>query len=251
MDISDNPNTITENLIQRSGISVGMRVLDLGCGNGETSRLLAKVVGSTGEVVGVDLNESSLAEAREKLDSEGYENHQFVNVDISSFNKELGVFDAVFGRRVLMYVKDQERVLESLGLLLKSGGIFAFQESDSTIVPSSSHPLPLHEKVNGWVWSTVAAEGGNIKTGFLLPSLLESCGYQVKSVRAEAILQGQNLHYPLSTVVKAILPRIIEKGVATADEIDIDSLENRLLYEKKGNKVFVGDLVFSVLAVKL
>ncbi|GAB3097848.1 methyltransferase domain-containing protein [Aestuariicella hydrocarbonica] len=251
MKVLDNPNTITENLIANSAISHGMRVLDFGCGNGETSKLLAKAVGESGEVVGVDINENAVIQAREKLTLEGYKNCRFIHTDISDRLEKLDYFDAVFGRRVLMYVPDQNKVLSTLSSLLKAGGVICLQESDSTIVPASTDLLPLHDKVNGWVWETVKAEGGNVNTGFMLPSILSNCGFKVESIKAEAIIQGQNLHYPMSTVVRAILPRIVEKGIATESEIDIENLDDRLKNERDKNQVFISDLVFSVIAIKV
>lgn len=41
-----------------------MRVLDIGCGRGEVSLLLAKMVGSVGEVIGIDQDESAIDLAR-------------------------------------------------------------------------------------------------------------------------------------------------------------------------------------------
>ena len=45
---------LTEDALHRAGVERGMRVLDLGCGTGDTSLLLAKLVGASGLVVGVD-----------------------------------------------------------------------------------------------------------------------------------------------------------------------------------------------------
>jgi hypothetical protein len=86
--------------------------------------------------------------------------------------------------------------------------------------------------------------------GFSLPSVLEKAGLAVESVRAEAIIQGQNTHYPLATIVRAMLPRIIQHGVATETEIDIVTLEQRLKAERPQNVVYVSDISFGVWARK-
>ena len=44
----------TERLFREAGISPGQRVLDLGSGVGDVSMLLARIVGPSGEVVGIE-----------------------------------------------------------------------------------------------------------------------------------------------------------------------------------------------------
>ena len=61
-----NENSITNRLIKDAGIVQGMRVLDLGCGKGDVSLLLAKAVGPSGEVVGVDRSNKVLEVARNR-----------------------------------------------------------------------------------------------------------------------------------------------------------------------------------------
>src|SRR5687767_2328951 len=50
----------TRQLIKRAGLKRGMRCLDVGCGSGEVSLRMARLVGSDGEVVGVDLDQRAL-----------------------------------------------------------------------------------------------------------------------------------------------------------------------------------------------
>jgi SAM-dependent methyltransferase len=50
----------TRALLVEAGLELGMRVLDVGCGVGDVSLLLAELVGSSGEVVGVDTNARAL-----------------------------------------------------------------------------------------------------------------------------------------------------------------------------------------------
>ncbi|WP_198419791.1 methyltransferase domain-containing protein [Geomonas edaphica] len=248
--MSENENSITERLIASAGIAKGMRVLDIGCGNGVVSFLLLEAVGPEGEVIGIDINGSALEMAKHRAQSSNVSNVKFCVADISAHLPELGVFDAAFGRRVLMYLQDPVSALKNISSNVKSGGVVAFQESDSTITPARITSLPLHEKVNQWIWRTVEREGGNLHMGFELPTVLTESGFIVENVKAEAIIQGQKLHYPFSTVVRAILPRIVEQGIATEAEIDIDTLEQRLKEERPKSCVFISDLAFSVLARK-
>ncbi|WP_372453428.1 methyltransferase domain-containing protein [Streptomyces iranensis] len=51
-------------LFRLAGITSGMRVLDVGCGAGDVSMLLAESVGPNGAVIGVDMNPTILESAR-------------------------------------------------------------------------------------------------------------------------------------------------------------------------------------------
>jgi SAM-dependent methyltransferase len=57
---------ITERLLRSAGIDVGVRVLDLGCGAGEVSMLVAELVGPAGFVVGIDRSQEVLNVARKR-----------------------------------------------------------------------------------------------------------------------------------------------------------------------------------------
>ena len=60
---------LTRQLFRDAGITAGMRVLDVGCGSGDVSFLVANMVGPTGQVVGVDRAPAAVATAsRRALD---------------------------------------------------------------------------------------------------------------------------------------------------------------------------------------
>src|SRR5262249_40612789 len=94
------PSTLR--LFQQAGISEGMRVLDVGCGVGDVSFTARKLVGATGEVVGIDRSELAIAEAWQRAESAGLTNVNFLTADLDNFRSEKK-FDAVVGRLVLMY----------------------------------------------------------------------------------------------------------------------------------------------------
>jgi ubiquinone/menaquinone biosynthesis C-methylase UbiE len=63
---------LTAEVLRRSGIRRGMRVLDLACGSGDASLLVAKVVGPSGLVVGVDESAEAIDEAEKRATIVGY-----------------------------------------------------------------------------------------------------------------------------------------------------------------------------------
>jgi protein-L-isoaspartate O-methyltransferase len=58
---------LTERLLREAGIGPGQRVLDLGSGVGDVAMLVARLVGPSGEVVGVERNTHSIARARARV----------------------------------------------------------------------------------------------------------------------------------------------------------------------------------------
>ncbi len=64
--------------------------------------------------------------------------------------------------------------------------------------------------------------------GFDLPPVLRGPGLDVRHVRAEAVVQTPQTHYPAAANLRAMLPRIVSHGVATEAEVDVDTLESRL-----------------------
>lgn len=242
---------MTERLLGEAGIAAGMRVLDVGCGRGDVSLMIARRVGEQGHVLGVDRDARPFAAARARAGDLGFSNVAFAEGDLGALSPEHGSFDAIVGRRVLMYQPDPAHAVRQLARALRPGGIVVFQEHDATMTPGRVTPLPLHERIHEWVWRTVEREGADIHMGFHLPSVLMQAGLAVEQVRAEAVVQMPGTHYPTAAIVRAMLPRIVQHGVATEEEVDVDTLDQRLIEEReKANATYVGDVVFSAWAHK-
>ena len=220
-----------------------MRVLDLGCGRGDVSLLLAGMVDAHDEVVGLDRDADALAAARARCGSDP--RLHFVQAPLESPPTDLGSFDAIVGRRVLMYLADPATVLRQLAVLLRPGGVMAFQEDDFTLLPGRLGDWALHDRVLGWLRAMILAEGGDPGIGFQLPDLLTEARLALRDVRAEAVIQGRDAHHPLPVIVQAVQSRLVAHGIATAEDIGAHDLEARLARERAGHRgVYVSDMVF-------
>lgn len=249
--MADLRDVMTERLLAEAGVGAGMSVLDVGCGRGDVSLLLARLVGPGGRVVGVDRDPSGLAVARERVAALGLSTVRFVEGDFRELAPGLGPFDAAVGRRVLMYQPDAVDALTRLARAVRPGGLVVFQEQDSTMVPASRVPLPLHERAHSWMWRTVAAEGADVHMGFGLAPALTGAGLVVEGVRAEAFVQTPTAHHDVGAIIRAMMPRIVRHGVATEAEIDVETLNQRLLEERtRANATYVGDMIFGAWARK-
>src|SRR6266699_6448978 len=74
---------ITERFFREAGIGLGQRVLDLGSGVGDVAMLAARLVGPSGEVVGIERDPRSITRARARVTEAGLRNVGFVQCDVS------------------------------------------------------------------------------------------------------------------------------------------------------------------------
>jgi SAM-dependent methyltransferase len=99
----------------------GDRVLDIGCGFGDTTQRLAKLVGPGGEVVGVDVSEpfveASIAEAKEA----GARNVSFRAGDVQVMDLE-GPYDYVFSRMGIMFFANPVAAMRNIRAAMAPGG---------------------------------------------------------------------------------------------------------------------------------
>lgn len=228
-----------------------MRVLDVGCGDGDVSLLVAELVGRGGAGVGVDRGAAPIEAARRRASEAGLSNIEFRVDDLNDLSDAFGLFDAIVGRRVLMYQADAVLAVAGLTRRLRPGGLAVFHEHDMTMTPASLADMPLHRSVQGWIREALKREGADLNMGFHLYEVLTRAGVAVAQIRAEAIVQTPTQPYPLASIARAMVPKIVEHGVASANEIGIDTLEKRLDRERvSAGAVYVGDMMFGAWARK-
>jgi len=107
---------ITEKTMRLMNLRPGERILDLGCGSGWASRMLARIVGEGpqgfGQVVGVDISDEMIRLARTA--SKDFENIMFVAGSASQIPWEENFFDKVLSVESFYYYPDQDRTLAEL-----------------------------------------------------------------------------------------------------------------------------------------
>ena len=106
--------------------AAGERILDIGCGCGETSYALAERVGATGAVLGVDISEPMLAVARQRSGTPGSATPDFLQADAQTADLGEAGFDAVFSRFGVMFFNDPAAAFANIRRALKPGGRLAF-----------------------------------------------------------------------------------------------------------------------------
>lgn len=246
-------NPFTRRLFEDAGISAGMKVLDAGCGAGDVSLIAAGLVGPHGTVVGVDKDQSVIETARKRSCDAGLENVTFVEGDICSVAAGSD-FDAVVGRLILMYLTEPARAIRKLLGHLRPGGIAAFQEADWTYKPAVLPPSRYAEQIYDWMLRCFQMAGVETQMGLKLYGAFLEVGFSEPQIRLEAPLGGgsdwDGYDY-LANSVRSMLPLLLKFGIATAAEVEIDSLAKRLREEVAGqNGVIMLSPLVGIWAVK-
>jgi ubiquinone/menaquinone biosynthesis C-methylase UbiE len=225
---------LTRRLFERAGITAGMRVLDIGSGSGDVALLAAELVGPTGDVTGIDRDPAQVAYAEQRAKTRGLANVHFVVGDFREIDFTPAV-DAIVGRLVLMYAANPLDAIRRALRNLRSGGIIALQESIIDYEgPVFIEPLDcLAAKAAEWFRAGFKHAGVHSRMGMRLFGLMRQTGL-APSTEIDMVVpiqQGPDgaLFSTLASVVRSQIPAIVASGVATEAEIDIDTLEERMI----------------------
>ncbi|WP_419919342.1 class I SAM-dependent methyltransferase [Candidatus Poriferisocius sp.] len=104
----------------------GENLLDIGCGTGSTSLELARLVGGSGQVTGVDISAPMVAEARRRATEAGVTNLSFVVADAGAYEFEPRLYDAAFSRMGIMFFAEPVAGFTNLRRALRPGGQLSF-----------------------------------------------------------------------------------------------------------------------------
>lgn len=111
----------TSRLLERAGIGPGMTCLDLGSGGGDVTLELAHLVGPSGRVTGIDMDETKLALAREAAAEQGLGNVDFVAANVGTWSEE-SRYDLVYCRFLLTHLSDPLAILGRIWRAVRPGG---------------------------------------------------------------------------------------------------------------------------------
>jgi len=219
---------LTERFFREACIGPGQRILDLGSGVGDVAMLASRLVGPTGEVVGVERDTRSIARARVRVAEAGLHNVSFSQSDVSELS-DVKPFDAVVGRFILQFLPDPVAALRSLSQLVRRGGVIAFHEPCwSAILPLAAH-LPLWSACASLIRESLERSGGNTEMGLALYRTFQQAGLPAPTLRME-IPVGDNSAAALwiYDLFCTLLPQMQQLNLSLEGLGNVDTLLERI-----------------------
>jgi ubiquinone/menaquinone biosynthesis C-methylase UbiE len=205
-------NPATRDVLARLPKLSGAKVLDIGCGQGNTTRLLVDVLAPE-SCVGVDFDESLVTYATAHPENPAAITFQRDDATKLSFADE--TFDVVFCRFLLIHMSDPVRVLREMLRVLKPGGFVVAFEADFAY-EIAYPPVPALASINK-IWHGLFQDP---YAGRKLVSYFRAAG--AREIQAGAAIQ---LEHDASTMkrvyrltAEATAPAAVAKGVLTETE---------------------------------
>ena len=224
----------TRMILQAAGITRKMRVLDLGTGLGHVARLVGELVGTDGSVVGVDQSGDALAVARQRTGEAGADHVSFIEGDVRAWRSE-SPFDAIVERLLLFHMAEPSQVVRHHLQNLRAGGSFVAVDFDIGAARSEPH-VQLAADVLGWIMQAFTVAGASPRIGARLAMILREAGLQnVSTFGVQGYLPPPDPAAAalLAGVVRSLAPVITGRGIATAEQVGVATLEERIAAELK------------------
>lgn len=207
------------NLLEKAGVSKGMKGLEIGCGSGAMTKELLQLVGDEGDLLSIDFSQEQVDFVKEETKTAPQ-----VRVKCWDVNKltDLGEeFDFIYCRMVLHHLADAHHALLQIKQCLKPGGVLICEEPSIFDANFCSPTSPAYEKTRPLIR---ACFEGN-RCDFNIAQRLE-----LDCISCDLTVMHHSLFQPLLRTVKEkkilfmalndITPQLLELKLVTQDEID-------------------------------
>jgi ubiquinone/menaquinone biosynthesis C-methylase UbiE len=223
----------TREFFREGGVAPGMRVLEIGSGAGDTALLVADIVGSAGEVVGIDRSPVAASAAQDRVGALGRRNITFGEATVDTLDSA-ETFDAVVGRYVLMFNSDPAAMLRAAARHVRPGGLIAFHEVDWH--GYGSRPAsPAYDKCCDWIVGTFQKIGTNSFMGGDLYSAFMQAGIPAPTMALRALIAGESRCAGavdlITDLAITMAPVMEERGVIAPGEIDPAAFKEQVIAE--------------------
>ncbi|HEY3968728.1 MAG TPA: methyltransferase domain-containing protein [Planctomycetaceae bacterium] len=161
--------------LQSLGLCDGQRLLELGCGPGSFTRLLADWLPNS-SIVGLDCDARMLTQARLRLAGHT-ERISFVHDSAEETKLPDGSFDVVIARYVMQHAPDPQAVAQEARRLLRPGGLLVVIDADGALWGVAEPVFPEFRTLHSVRGKAQAERGGNWFIGRRLGRILRQTGF--------------------------------------------------------------------------
>lgn len=208
-------------LLERIGVGLGWRCLDLGCGVGGITDLMSRRAGATSAVIGLDADPDKLAAARHWAEAAGLVNVDFVEGDVFALDLPEDHFDLTHVRFLFTTIGRADELMGAALRVTRPGGVVAVQEADAVTLsayPADDASRRLVE-VLIWVFRDI---GGDPYAGRAMFTRLRGAG--LEDVRYRPFVVGATHDQPMTAYLPetmcSVRGAIVDGGLMSADELD-------------------------------
>jgi SAM-dependent methyltransferase len=205
-----------------AGIREGMTCIDVGCGGGHVTQVLAEMVGPSGRVVGIDFDPVKLAAATAEAEGAGFGNIEFRAADVLQW-REPSTYDVVYGRFILSHVPDSAGLLANMRDALRPGGVVVLEDIDFS--GGFCHPEnDGYRRYSELYRAVVERRGGDANLGKRLFELCCAAGFD--DVRVRVVHLVHTGHQPEKAMalitLQNIVSSVLSESLATESELQTD-----------------------------
>lgn len=209
---------MTTQCLETINVEQGWNCLEVGAGGGSIVEWLAQRVGSTGKVVGTDL-QTKFLEAIEAPNVE-IRQHNILNDDLES-----DTFDLVCARKVLEHLPDAMATLQKMAAAVRPGGWLLVEDGDmASFRKVSTRDPDLFERVYTAFLETMKSVGFNPYLGVDLGNMLRVVGFDEVALRGWTgewtAAEGNPTGAVYRLTFEKMRDRLTEAGVISSEEAD-------------------------------
>jgi ubiquinone/menaquinone biosynthesis C-methylase UbiE len=211
----------TESMLDRIGVGLEWRCLDLCCGVGGITDLLSRRVGTEGSVIGADVDSAKLTVAGDWARANGLGNVRFEQADAFATGFPEASFDLVHSRFALSVIPDGTGILDHMLTLVRPGGI-VFVEEVNVQTMECAPTDPVWDRALALLVDTFANIGADVYLGPKLYGMFHSIGLTELRVRPclHALRAGDPMMMHLPGTVEGMRDAILSLGTVTAAALD-------------------------------
>jgi ubiquinone/menaquinone biosynthesis C-methylase UbiE len=220
-------------LLREAMIQPGMSGLEIGCGSGDMTIELAKLVGHQGRLLSIDLSKEQIEFAQQR--TEPFKQISFKVWDVNQLADLNEQFDFIYCRMVLHHLAHAQDAILQIKKSLKPGGVIICEEP---AIFDSTFCFPLtsaYQQFVFWVRTCFSQSNRDFEIAFRLEQEFSACGFSILQHRLyQPLLRGSEARKIYALSLEDISPQLIHLGIATNKEIQ--DLTNQLLQLAESDK---------------